>query len=48
MCWVFGCEACRILGPWFGIKPTLPALEGKVLTIGLPGKSLDDNLEIFV
>ena len=29
-----------ISAPWPGIKPIPPALEGKVLTIGLPGKSL--------
>ena len=34
-----GCEAFMILTPLSGIKPTLPALEGKVLTTGLPGKS---------
>ena len=36
---LFGCEACGILAPWPGIKPTSPALEGKVLIAGLPGKS---------
>ena len=30
--------ACRILFPWPGIKPTSPALEGRFLTTGLPGK----------
>ena len=29
-----------ILAAWSGIKPTSPALEGKVLTTGLPGKPL--------
>ena len=35
----FSWDACGILGPWPGIEPTPPALEGKVLTTGLPGKS---------
>ena len=38
--WFFGCEACGLLGPWPGIEPVPCALEGKVLTTGLPGKSL--------
>ena len=33
-------EACGILVPQPGIKPTLPVLEGEVLTTGPPGKSL--------
>ena len=37
--WFFGPEACGILAPWAGIKPTPPAVEGKVLTTGPPGKS---------
>ena len=40
MFWFFGHEACGILAPWPGIEPSPPALEGKVLTTGLPGKSL--------
>ena len=36
----FGREACGILAPRPGTEPTLPALEGEVLTTGLPGKSL--------
>ena len=28
-----------VLVPWQGVKPTLPALEGEVLTTGLPEKS---------
>ena len=36
---VFGHDACGILTPQPGIKPTPPALEGKVLTTGPPGKS---------
>ena len=35
----FSYEACGILVPWPRIKPAPPALEGKVLTVGLPGKS---------
>ena len=31
-------KACRILAPWPGIEPILPALEDKVLTTGPPGK----------
>ena len=40
MFWFFGREACGILAPWPGIKPAFPALEGEVLTTGLPGKTL--------
>ena len=40
MFWFFGTEACRILVPRPGIEPVPPALEGKVLTTGPPGKSL--------
>ena len=32
-------EACGILAPLRGIEPTLPVLEGEVLTTGSPGKS---------
>ena len=39
MFWFFGHKACGILAPQPGIKPTPPALEGKVLTTGPPGKS---------
>ena len=39
MLWFFGREACGILAPRPGIEPTPPALEGKVLTAGPPGKS---------
>ena len=35
----FGCKACGILAPQPGIEPTPPAVEGEVLTTGLPGKS---------
>ena len=43
LCYVFGFfwpEACGILAPRPGIEPAPPALEGEVLTTGLPGKSL--------
>ena len=31
---------CEILAPQLGIEPTPSALEGEVLTAGLPGQSL--------
>ena len=34
-------EACGILVPQLGIKPSFPAFEGRFLTDGSPGKSLD-------
>ena len=45
MFWSFGHEACEILTPQPGIKPTPPApsqlvLEGKVLATGPPRNSL--------
>ena len=40
MFWFFGREARGILAPWPGIKPAPPALEGKILTTGPPGKPL--------
>ena len=39
MFWFFGPEACGILAPRPGFKPTPPALEGQVLTTGQAGKS---------
>ena len=39
MFWFFGLKACGILSPWPQIELTFPALEGKVLTTGPPGKS---------
>ena len=39
MFWLFGLKACEILAPGPGIEPAPPALEGEVLTTGLPGKS---------
>ena len=38
-------NACGILVPWPGIKPTSPASEGGFLTTGPPGKSLQLFLE---
>ena len=38
--WFFSHKACGILAPRPGIEPTPPALEGKVLINGPPGKSL--------
>ena len=40
----FGREAWEILAPQPGIEPAPPALEGEVLTTGLPGKSLNIDL----
>ena len=37
--WFFGPEACGILSPQLGIEPRPPALLGKVLITGPPGKS---------
>ena len=37
----FSCsKACEILIPQPGIEPMFPALQGRFLTTGLPGKSL--------
>ena len=38
--WFFGWEAHGNLAPWPEIKPTLPALEGDILTTGLQGSPL--------
>ena len=38
--YIFDQEACGILASQPGMEPTPPALEGKLLTTGLPGKSL--------
>ena len=40
MFWIFGHEAHGIFAARIGIEPTAPAMEGIVLTTGLPGKSL--------
>ena len=37
--WFSGQQACGILAPWPGIVLSPPALEGKILTTGPPGKS---------
>ena len=39
MLWIFSCKACMIFAPWSGIEPVHCVLEGKVLTVGPPGKS---------
>ena len=36
--WFFNYEVCGVLAPLPGIKPAPPALEGEVLSTGLPGK----------
>ena len=45
--WFFGHEACGILVPWPGIKLAHPALEGEIVTTGLPGKSLYLSFPLF-
>ena len=42
--WFFGCVAW-ILAPQPGIKPARPALEGKVVSAGTPGESLEISLQ---
>ena len=44
MIWCFGWEECEILAPQSGIKPSTPALEGKVSTNGPQVKSLACDL----
>ena len=44
MFWFFDPNVCVILAPQPGIEPTPSALEGKVLTIGPPGKSKNSLL----
>ena len=41
---VFVCKACRVLAPRPEVERTSPALEGEVLVIGPPGKSLEVGL----
>ena len=56
MFWFFAHEACGILACQLGIKPSPPALQGEVLTTGLPEKfphfplvkTLKDTPLIFV
>ena len=43
--WFFGHKACGILGPQPGIETAPPALEDKVLTTGLPGKSQEAHFK---
>ena len=42
MFWFFGPGACGILAPRLESEPSSPALEGKVLITGPPGKSPED------
>ena len=35
----FWAQACELLTPWPGVSPAPPALENKVLTPGMPGRS---------
>ena len=44
---LFWLEVCGILAYQAGIKPTLPASEGKVLTTGPPEKSLGASCLAF-
>ena len=44
--WFFVLKVCGILALRPQIKPTPPALEGKVLTTGLPGKSHNQHYHI--
>ena len=39
-------EACGFLVPQLGIEPVSPALQGGFLTIGTPGKALDQILRV--
>ena len=48
MFWYFGHEACGILAPQIGIESAPPALEGKVLNIGLQGSPPILNQVFFV
>ena len=43
----FGHKPCGILTPWSDIEPTPPALEGEVLTSGLPWKFPKNVFFIF-
>ena len=47
MCFFFGREVCGILAPQPGMEPVLSALEGNVLTSGLPGKSLSGLFQVL-
>ena len=41
----FGHDTCGLLAPWPRIEPVPSALEGKVLTTGTSGKSLDLRID---
>ena len=45
---IFWLQGMWIPDPWPGIKPTAPALEGKVMTSGPPGKALQCHLDMAV
>ena len=46
LCFVFfGHDTCGLLAPWPRIEPVPSALEGKVLTTGTSGKSLDLRID---
>ena len=45
MFWCFAHKAWEILAPQPGMEPTPPALEGKLLTTGPPGKPQAGVLE---
>ena len=47
MWFFFGREVCGILAPQPGMEPVLSALEGNVLTSGLPGKSLSGLFQVL-
>ena len=40
------CDAYELIASRSGIEPTLPALEGEVLTTGPPGKSLQQGFDL--
>ena len=47
VCWLSCPMTCGILVPWLGIEPLSPALEGRFLTTGPPGKSQEVTFGIF-
>ena len=47
VCWLSCPMACGVLVPWLGIEPSSPALEGRFLTTGPPGKSQEVICGIF-
>ena len=47
-CVLFGAEAWRILVPQPGVELELPALEGELLTTGLPEKSQESFLKLLL